>query len=256
MASDPPNSSPFSRNRLNFCRIPNLESTLLALVLKRSFKVEVDGKTTKYKAKQHLEPTAAADRRPASGSSSLHSSPPASGSSSWTGGGTRSGGSLLVTPTRGSQPSPFSLEATDTVAPATSPLSKVPSETVYVPQVLHDNGTAMYGTGTAYKDFHHAAQFMATNALIPEPATRAAGASDVVAETGWRSTTAGQQLHAMGIAVPTGDASPNLEFGGEMGSGKGENQWTDADLLKFSAVFLGEQGRAWREAVEKNELLP
>lgn len=214
--------------------------------------VEVDGQD---KAKQHLEPTAAADGRQAAGYSSLGSSPSSGGlDASWTGAGTRSTGAPLVVPTPGSQCSSTTLAATGTVASATLPLYA--SEAPHAPQaLLHQYSTAMYGTGAADKGFHHLPHFMATNALIPEPVTPAPAATDLGADAGWQRATAGQQPSALGVAVSAGDAAPSPELGGNLGSGRGKIHLTDGDLLDVAAVFMGEEGRAWRAALEKEELL-
>lgn len=241
--------------------------SLLSSPPKRSVQVEVDGKTTKRKDNGRPVPTAAtaaaaADRRPATESSPLGSSPPVGFTASWTKEGANSNVSPVLVQARGPQspPSPAGLVVgTHTVASATSTLSEVPPEPLYVPQVPHDLEMAMYGAGTTpYKELHHAPRFTATDAFIQEPvipAAAAAAATDVLAGPGWSSTTAGKQPSAMGFAFPASDASPKIEFGGELGSEHGNDHWTDADLSKFSAVFMGEQGRAWREAVEEDELL-
>lgn len=206
--------------------------------------------------------SAPAERRPSTESSPLRSSPRADFAPSWTKEGAHSNVSPLLVTTRGlqSSPSPGLAVGTRTVASATSPPSEVPPEKLYVPQVPHDLDTAMYGTGTtAYKDIHHAPRFTATDTLIQKlvtPAAEAAAdATDVLAEPGWLSRTAGQQPGAVSFAVSASDALPNIEFGCELGSEQGKDHWTDADLSNISAVFMGEQGRAWREAVEEDELL-
>ncbi|CAN0391286.1 unnamed protein product [Pylaiella littoralis] len=225
-------------------------------VLCRSVQVEVNRTTIKSKSnKQRLEPTAAADERPVAGSSPLRSSPLAVFSSPSTGGEIQSSGSPLVVPALESRCFPLVLATTDTDAAATSPLSEVRPETPLVPQVPHENCTAMFAAGTANKDFHHRPQCMATNDIIPEIVTAVAADTNVLPEPGWRSTEATQKPSAMGVAVPAGDALPDLEVRRELGSEQVKNHWTDADLSKFSAAFMGQQGRAWREAVEEGELL-